>query len=166
MNLSKREKYIAIITAGVIVLVLAYNFLIEPLFKKWHDFNNNIIKNEIALKKGLKLLENRNDIIKEYNSYASTTRTFSRILSYVEKHAISAGVKTANIKPRPVVEKGYYKEYVIELQVEGTFSAINKFASKIIEPPLLITLKKFDLRISTNTPSALKGTLILSKPLI
>ncbi|MDP8230510.1 MAG: type 4a pilus biogenesis protein PilO [Candidatus Gorgyraea atricola] len=166
MNISKREKYISIIATGVVVLALAYNFLIDPLFKKWHNFNNDIIKNEIALKKGLKLLENRNDIIKEYNSYASTTRTLSRILSYIEKHAISTGVKTANIKPRPVVEKGYYKEYVIELQVEGTFSAINKFASKIIEPPLLITIKKFDLRTPTDTPSTLKGTLILSKPLI
>jgi len=166
MNLSNREKYISIATIGIIALALAYSFLIEPLFKKWHSFNNKIIKNEIALKKGLKLLENRNDIIKEYNSYASSTRTFSRILSYIEKHALSAGVKTANIKPRPVIEKGYYKEYVIELQVEGTFSAINKFVSEIIESPLLVTIKKFDLRTSTDTPSTLKGTLILSKPLI
>ena len=166
MNLSKREKYISVIVAGIIVLAIAYSFLIEPLFKKWHSFNNEIIKNEIALKKGLRLLENRNDIIREYNSYASSTRTLSRILSYIEKHALSAGVKTANIKPRPVVDKGYYKEYIIELQIEGSFSSINTFASELIKPPLLITIKKFDLRTPTGTPSTLKGTLLLSKLLI
>ncbi|MFC1621183.1 type 4a pilus biogenesis protein PilO [Candidatus Omnitrophota bacterium] len=166
MNISRREKYISIITFAIIVLALAYNFLIEPLFKRWRSFNNEIIKNEIALKKGLKLLENRNDIIREYNSYASSIRTLSKILSYIEKRALSTGVRVAHIKPRPVIEKGYYKEYVIELQVEGTFSSINKFAFEIIEPPLSITLKKFDLRIAKDSTLALSGTLILSKLLI
>ena len=166
MNLSKREKYIFIVTVAIIMSALAYNFIIEPIFKKWHSVNNEIIIEKTRLKKGLKLLDDRNTIINEYNTYAASLKNMSKILSYIEKEALSSGIKTANIRPRPVIQKELYKEYVIELQIEGTFSSINKFVSELINSPIFITVKRFDLRAVTGTSSYLKGTLILSKLII
>jgi len=166
MNLSRREKYIFIVTAAIIISALAYNFIIETFFKKWSSINNEITIKKARLGKGLRLLENRNAIINEYNTYTASLKDISKILGYMEKQALSSGIKTSNIKPRPVVQEGLYKEYVIELQIEGAFSAINSFASRLLKPPLFITIKRFDLRTAAGASSNLRGTLILSKLLI
>lgn len=166
MNISKREKSILIITAAVIVSALFFNFVIEPFFKTWKRVNNQILVKKTALKKDLRLLENRDVIISEYNTYTESTKNISKILGYIEKKADSLGIKTENIKPRSVVQKEFYKEYVIELEIEGALSAINKFASELLKSPTFITLKKFNLMPAKGTSSYFQGTLILSKLII
>jgi Tfp pilus assembly protein PilO len=166
MTFSKRERYIFIATLIVISLALAYNFIIEPFFKKWNSVNAEIVKKRAVLRKGLKLLDNRNDIIKEFNNYASSIKNISKILSYIEQKAVSSGIKTSNIKPSSAIQKGLYREYIIELQIEGPFSGINKFVSELINPPAFIAVKKFELRTATNTPNFFKGTIVLSKLII
>ncbi len=166
MNISKREKSVLIITAAVIMSAFFFNFVIEPFFKTWKHVNNQILVKKTALKKDLRLLENRDAIIKEYNTYAGSANNMSDILGYIEKKADSLGIRTENIKPRPVVQKEFYKEYIIELEIEGAFSAINKFASELLKSPTFITLKKFNLRPAKGTSSYFQGTLILSKLII
>lgn len=166
MNLSKRERYIFIATVALITAVLAYNFIIKPFFKNWNRVNNEIVTKKIALRRNLKLLEARNAIIKEYNTYAASSKNMSKILSYIEREAGSLGIKTANIRPMPAVQKEFYEDYVIELQIEGTFSAINRFLSQLIKSPAVLTIKKFSLRSVAENPSFFKGTLILSKLII
>jgi len=166
MSISKREKSIIAITVTVIVSALLYNFAIEPFFKKWRNINNQILIKRTAIKKDLRLLENKNTIIAEYNACAESIKNISKILSYIEKKADSLGIKTENIKPRQVVQKEFYKEYVIELEIEAAFSAINKFVSELLASPTFITLKEFNLRTAKGTSSYFHGTLILSKLII
>ena len=166
LNLSKREKYIFTTACVVIMGGLSYSFIFEPLFKKWSTFDNEIVIQKAQFKKSLKLLENRNTIIRDYNSYASSVNNISQILSYIERYAESSGIKTANIQPRPAIQKEFYTEYVIELQIEGAFADINRFITQLIKPPLFISVKQFDLRIAGEGSSNFKGTVILSKLII
>ena len=165
-NLSKRERYIFILAVIVVILAISYNFIFKPIFGKWHTLNNEIIIKKARIRKSLKLLGDQNAIINEYNAYAATLTNISKILSYIEKEALSLEIKTANVRPRPVVQKEAYKEYIIEIQIEGEFLNINKFVSQLIKSPLFITVKKLDLRRATETSSYLKGTIILSKLII
>lgn len=165
-SLSKREKYIFILTVVVVISALAYNFILGPSFKKWHSLNSEIAIEKARIRKGLRLLETQNTIINEYNTYATSLGNISEILSYIESQTEALGIKTANIRPMPVVQKGLYKEYIIELQIEGEFSDINKFVSLLIKPPIFITVEKFDFRRTEKTSSYLKGTLILSKLIV
>ncbi|MBU4342545.1 MAG: type 4a pilus biogenesis protein PilO [Candidatus Omnitrophica bacterium] len=161
LSFSKREKYILIATFAIIISALAYNFILEHTFKKWSSLNNEIVIKKTAIRNGLRLLETRNTIISEYSDYAVDPAGVSKILRYIEKKALSSEIKTANIRPRPVVQEELYKKYVIELQIEGEFSDINKFVSMLFKPPIFISLEKFDLRASETKSTRLKGTLIL-----
>ena len=165
-NLSKREIYIFTSVVIVVVLVVFYKFIFGPIFRKGRSLNNEIIIKKAKVRKGLKLLKTQNTIINEYNTYASTLANISKLLSYIEKEALSLEIKTANIRPRPVVQKELYREYIIEFQIEGEFSNINKFVSQLIKSPLFITVKKLDLRSVAETSPYLKGTIILSKLII
>ena len=165
-SLSKRERYIFIITIAAIVLGLAYGFIFEPILKKWEVVNKQIVIKETKIKKGIKLLKERNTIIKDYNTYAESFRNISKILNYVEKQSEVSGIKTFNISPRPVNEKELYREYIIEVQVEGSFPAINRFISELTKFPVFISLEKLELNTVTGETSNFKGTLVLSKIII
>ncbi len=168
MKISKREKYLFIFTIVIIAGAVIYNFVLGSLFEKWTSLDNEIIAKKTALKKGLRLLEKRDAIVKKYNFYAKAPRNISNILSYIEKIAISFGIKTSDIKPRPVIRKDLYREYIIELQIQGSIDRINKFISELLKPPLFISIKRFDIRIpeANTSTSEVNGTLILSKFLI
>jgi len=166
INLSKREKYIFIATITFIASVLLHNFIFEPGLKKWQAANNEIITKRAKIDKGVRLIQKRDDIIREYNRYAKSTKNISNILSDVENLADSLGIRTSNIKPGQAIEKGLYKEYSIELQIEGRFPEIIKFLSELIKLPTFAALKKCDFRAVTENPSIFKGTIILSKIII
>ena len=168
MKILKREKYLFIFTIVIIAGAVIYNFILGSLFEKWTSLDNEIIAKKTALKKGLRLLEKRDAIIRKYNFHAKTPRNISNILSYIEKKAISFGIKTSNVLPRPVIQKDLYREYIIELQIQGSIDRINKFTSELLKPPLFITIKRFDIRMpeANTSASEVNVTLILSKFLI
>lgn len=166
MNFSRREKNIFLAAALIIAIGLVYNFIIEPFFKRWNSINSKVIAEKIRIKKGLRLLDDKDEIIKGYNLYASSVNNLSNILSYIEKEAAYLNIKTANIKPKPIIQNALYGEYIIEVQIEGSFSSINKFAANIIKPPAYLAIKKFDLRAEETPSPYLKGTLVVSKIII
>ncbi|MFH1854070.1 MAG: type 4a pilus biogenesis protein PilO [Candidatus Omnitrophota bacterium] len=165
-ELSKRERYLFVSVAVIVILAIGCNFVFDPILKKQRIISNEIIIKKTKLRKSLKLLETQDVIVNEYNTYAAAITNISKILSYIEKEALSFGIKTANIKPRPAAQKELYKEYVIELQIEGELSNINKFISQLIKSPLFTTVKKLDLRRAGETTPYFKGTIILSKFII
>lgn len=166
VEFSKREKHIFTATIIFIVVALLYNFIFEPGIKKWQAANSEITAKRAKMNKGIRLIERKEAIIQEYNKYAKSTKNMSKILSYTENMANSFNIKTSNIKPGQGIEKGFYKEYSIELQIEGQFSDIIKLLSELIKLPALITLKKCDFRTTSENSSIFKGTVILSKIII
>ena len=166
INLSKREKYIFTATIVFVAMALLYNFLAEPCLKKWQFMNNEIEIKKARMNKGLRLLQRKNSIIEEYNKYAKTTNNISKVLNYMESLADSLGIKTSNIKPGQAIERGLYKEYVIDLQIEGQMENIIKFLSQLEKLPTSVALNKFDFKLISQNPSIFKGTVILSKILL
>ena len=166
IGLSKRERYIFGVTIIFIIGAFAYNFLFEPAFNKWQLLNRESAAKKVRFEKGIRLLQNRDSIIEEYNRYAKATKNISRILSHIENLANSLDIKTSNIRPGQAIERELYKEYNIELQIEGQFAVILRFLSELIKSPTFVTLKIFDFRISQENPDSFKGTIILSKIII
>ena len=166
VKLSKRERYIFTATAVFIAAALLYNFIFEPAFKKWQLVNTEIEVKKARINKGIRLLENRNSIIEEYNKYAKSTKNISKLLNYMENLAGSLGIKTSNIKPGQAIDRDFFKEYSIELQIEGQLQDIVKLLSELVKLPTMAVLKKFDFRLVSQNPPIFKGTIIFSKILI
>ncbi len=165
-SISKREKYIFSITIIVIVAAFLYNFIIEAGFKKWQILNNEIAVKRARMNKGIRLIKRRDSIIQEYNEYVKSAKNISNILNDMERQADMLGIKTSNIKPGQEIEKDFYKECAIELQIEGEMANIIKFVSQIAKSPILAILKKFDFSLISQNPSVFKGTVIFSKLII
>nr|MBU1327778.1 type 4a pilus biogenesis protein PilO [Candidatus Omnitrophota bacterium] len=166
VNLSKREKCIFIITIIFTIIALLYNFIFKPGLMKLQILNNEITAKTAIMNKGIRLKDRKDSIIQEYNRYAKSTKNISKILSEVESYADSIGIKTSNIKPGQAMEMGFYKEYAVELQIEGGLKDIIKFLSELAKLPTLAVLKKFNFRLISQNPSIFKGTIIFSKIII
>lgn len=166
MTFSKRERYVFAITITFIVIVVLYNFVFEPGFNKWRILNNEIAVNTAKMDRGLRLLERKEFIIREYNRRAGSDKSISEILSDLEGRAVSLGIKTRNIKPGEVMEAGHYRECAIELEIEGELKNIIKFLSGLVEIPALAVLKKLNLKVISQSPPIFKGTIIISKIVI
>ena len=166
INLSIRERYVFIVSVVFIITALLYNFIFEPGLKRWLILDNEIDAKRAVLNRYFILLGKKDSIIEEYNIYTKATKNISKILSYMEVKADSLGIKTSNIKPGQAIEKGFYRGYDIELQIEGELEDIIKFLSEIIKFPNLVALKKFDFRLISQNPSVFKGTIVLSKIII
>lgn len=162
MMISRRENYIFIIAMALIVMALLYNFIIEAGLKKWQVLNNEIVVKRAIMNKGMRLMKRRDFIVQEYNEYAKSTKNISKVLNDIEYQAGVFGIKTSNIKPGQEIEKDFYGEHSIEIQIEGDMADIIKFISQIAKPPTQAILKKFDFSLVSQNPSVFKGTIILS----
>lgn len=166
VNLTKREKYIFVTAACFIGVAILYNFIFEPIMKKLHALDTEVFIKKFKFGKNLKLLEKRNAVIEEYNNYAKSSKHVPQILNYIENLAGSMAIKTSNIRPSSVRQAVFYKEYDIELQIEGGLPDIIKFLSELVKFPVFLTVKKFDFRTLSENPAFFKGSVILSKIII
>jgi Tfp pilus assembly protein PilO len=165
-SFSKREKNIFIIAIIFIAAALSCNFIFKPCIEKWQSLNKEILIKKARISKDIRLIERGDTIIREYNIYTKPAQNITMILNNVENQADSLGIKTSNIKPGQAIERSFYKEYNIELQIEGEMKDIVKFLSALIKTPTLAALKKFDFKLISQGPPIFKGTIVLSKIII
>jgi len=164
--LSKRERRILILAIVLVFSAISYNLIFEPWLHRWNEINQQIYLKEAGFKKGIRLLENSGNIVKKYSYYSSSFKDISGLLNYIEAQASASDIKTANIKPSPLLQAKFYKEYEIELQVEGEARDIQVFIYSLVKLPAGMCLKKFNFNGQPEDLAYLKGTLTLSALII
>ncbi len=63
----------------------------------------------------------------------------------VSQTGLASGLEIILFKPEPAIEKGFYAEVPITIQVKGTFEEMAVFASGIAELPRIVTLHNISL---------------------
>lgn len=158
-KLARRERYIAYIAVVVVVFFFFSRVMLRPIIKKLNDLNQEIAIQEKRLEKSLNILLQKDAINSNYKKYVdnlkqtnSDEEEFAELLSEIEKIAKKAGVFLSNIKPLPVKNVTYYKEYIVELEVESEIVFLIDFIYQLEELPRLLKVEKFHL-----TPKREKG---------
>lgn len=172
-NLSQRERHAFYIAVIVIIGVLSYIIVIEPIWKKWQDLNDSITNRESQLLKNLKILAQRDIIAELYNKYAenikmkgSVEEETATILREIENIARISNTYITDIKPQRVQDMEFYKEYYIELEAEGDVSNIAKFIYDLQNSEQILKVRYLRLNPRDDTGDVLKGYMIVTKILI
>jgi len=165
LKLSQREKYIFITSLIVIGAALSYNFIIEPFLDKWKTIDSKIMITKARLKKGIRLLNGKDDIINRYKNYSYSGKDISDILNYIENKASSLGIEILNIAPLPLIENEFYDELLIKIEIECEFIDIKRFTSELLERPVFF-VKEANIKVTEKPSLKTKATLILSKTII
>lgn len=173
MHLSYRERYGIYFAAIVVIGVISYIFVVEPMWTKWQEFNNTIANKEAQLLKNRKILAQEDDISKLYDKYAgdikmqgSVEEETATILREIENIARSSKTYITDIKPQRVQDMEFYKEYFIELEAEGDISNIAKFIYDLQNSKQILKVRYLRLNPRDDTGDVLKGYMIVTKILI
>ena len=168
-KLSQRERIIVYILAAIILCALLYNFLIEPLAKKWINLNSEINRTNVKLRKSISLLKDKADIDKEYAQYAeklkpkeSDEQELTSILNELEVLARRSNLKIVSMRPKPAKDEGYYRIFVVDIETESDMGSLMKFIYDIKNSPQLLKVNRLNL----NTKSSQQGTLIRASMII
>jgi len=152
--LTRREKTVLYLTAGVIVFALAFNFLLMPLFARISRINKEIVLTRMKLLKYSWLLSQKDDLLAKYAAGGSSGNSFGQDdpllagLSTIEDLAQQSNIRIIDIRP-DMQEKSssQHKEALIELRAEGNVKGFFAFIYKLENSLFLLKIKKFQLSL-------------------
>lgn len=169
--LSKREKAIFNIAIVIILLALAYNFLIEPLLVKNQDLNAKIKFARLRLNRYKQLLAQK-DYLQSEHSKLPKGLTSSKteedklvsLLSGLESLAKDANIRIVEIRPQNTqLESRRKKDIVINLKTEGMMNGYLKFVYLVENSALILNINSFKLNSKPRSTS-LEGSFSISQP--
>lgn len=118
---------------------------IEALKEKYEDAHNKV-SNLNAYKEQMKNIQKTFDTLKrQLPTMKSNTNNDAALLEEISQQSFVSGLKFKYMKPEPIVEKGFYIEYPIELSVSGNYHNIGEFVSNISNMPRIVTFHDFTL---------------------
>ena len=170
---SKREKIIALISAGLILILLIYFFLLEPMLGKLDAINTEIETQELRWRKNLKILSQEAEISNQYQKYADFVRPkasdeqeMANILSEIEAVAKEVNIRILDMKPQKIKTLEFYKSFGVDLIIEGQLKDITHFLYNLQNAPHLLKTDKLHLEKESVVQPVLKASLLVSKILI
>ncbi|MDD5595137.1 MAG: hypothetical protein PHY94_02710 [Candidatus Omnitrophica bacterium] len=167
--ITKREKIILYLAAGVVIFSLVFNFALSPIVKKNELLNQQITVTRGKLKKYLWLLSQKESIQKKQEKAASADEslltgkdTLVTTLSELERLTKEANIRIVDIRPQTSKNLDLYKELIIDLRTEGDLEGYIKFIYSLENSLSLLKIKKLDLNVKPDTQS-LEGVFAISK---
>ncbi len=173
VNLSKREKSLICVVAGVIFLSLLYNFVYKVLFAEWKRFDYEISDKEITLKRNLRYIQQRdsvNNVYLKYDKYiqqkdleVSDEEEMAALLNEVEKIAQETSVHITNIKPSPAKKLLFYKKYSLEMNCRAAMEKYIEFIYSLHQSVQLIRVERLKIAPQGKNASLLKARMLITK---
>jgi Tfp pilus assembly protein PilO len=172
-NLGKRERYIAYITVLIIGAFVFDRLVLSSLLGKLDSLNTNIITKEKELTNALHLLAQKKLINSKYGEYTenikqtlSNEKETAQLLSKIEKIAKDTNVSLTRMQPSQVKEEKFYKEYIIQVEVEAVISNLVDFLYKLEKTSQLIRIGEFRLVPKQKNSSVLKMDMLIKSIMV
>ncbi|MCU0665999.1 MAG: hypothetical protein MUF05_02780 [Candidatus Omnitrophica bacterium] len=132
--ISQREKSFFIIAALVIILAMAFNYIVAPLLKTNDTYSKEISVSRSRILKYMHLVDKKSGIQKKYskllpglNTRGQATDSMLLALTTIERDAKASGVKIIDLRPRQTKRSTIYKENIVDLKTSGDIVSQTKF---------------------------------------
>ena len=172
-KLSKKEKIGVYIGAAFLLAVFLDNLVVKPVSTRVKALNMEIKTGEAQLSQYLRNLGHKDGVQKEYRKYTkyvkkggSDEEETAKILGEIETLARSSNLILADMKPRMPRTIGFYKEYTVEIEVEGGMNSISRFLYQLNNSTQLLRAEKVRLYPKKKGLSVIKGSILVTKILI
>lgn len=170
-KLSKKEK-IGLVAAIVVMMLVAIDRLvISPIGGRIQRVNQEIQFSEKKLSRDLRNMNNKDLVESEYKKYknyvkktaASDEEDVANILGEIESLARLSGVSLVDIKPQTPKQTGFYKEYAIGVEVEGSMEQVITFLHNLNSSTQLLRALKLRIGLKDKESFAVKASFLVTK---
>jgi len=170
-NITKREKFIGIITISVVFVAIIYNFAIEPLIEQWNTLGEEIRAKESLLRKNNRILRDKDNIERTHSEYTAYFKTevlsaeeeSAKALSSIEKVARNTNVRITNIKPLTIKSFKNYNKYTFRVTTESQIERLCKFIYELQSSQQLLKVERMVLKAKERSPNIIKAILHITK---
>lgn len=137
MILSKRERYVAILTTAVVGILALDYYILSPLFAQRSELQAAIKKEHGELDRASKLLNGRRAMSQKWNDMAkaglktdaSTSET--AVLHAVRDWATASKLNLASLKPEKTEQEKAFQRITFRATATGTLETIGQFLWRI-----------------------------------
>ncbi len=169
-KLSKREKIGAFVGAAVLLILFLDSMVIKPVTARIRTLNKEIKASETQLNRYMRNLSREEAVLKEYEKYSkyvkkagSDEEETAKILGEIETLARESNLALADMKPRMPRMIGFYKEYMVEIEVEGDMSSLVSFLYQLNNSTQLLRAEKVRLYPRKKGAAVIKGAMLVTK---
>jgi Tfp pilus assembly protein PilO len=169
-KLSKREKYIAYVSIGIIIFLVLDKCVISQVMNRLAALDEEILVLENKLEKSINILQQEDAIFDEYEKYVevikkqrSDEEIMVVLLSNIEKMANQASVRLVDMKPTPSEKKEFYTKYTIRIEAEAEISQLINFIYQLEKTDELFRISELRLSPVRTASSVLKIYMLVTQ---
>src|SRR5215831_5097103 len=156
-SLSRRERTIIVASAGAVLLVALYFFVVEPLLARYRELGELAPAREATLDTRRRLIAQRPRLIEELAEVNSTLE------KQTERLLRAANVDVRSERVLPPAELAGFQEVPIELTVAGSIRDTVDLLFRIERTSRLLTVKDLKVRVvAVGQPRELMTTLVVA----
>jgi type II secretory pathway component PulM len=176
-NLSQRERTIVLAGGGLLVVILAWLFVVAPLFDRNSTRRDLVPERERALTRRLDLLARRGEITAELEATngrvdrlsarlltaAAPAVAASELQKLVKDMAAEATTEIRSERILPPEERGELLEIPVEIAVSAEIKQLVDLLARVEGAQKLLTVKDVRIRVvNVSQPKELLATLTVS----
>ena len=169
-RLSKREKAVLYVTVFSVSLMLLDRLIISPVFHKIGSLENEIRERELSVKKNIRILSQKDKIVKESSKYTpffnktkSEEEEVTSVLKEIENLANKSSVYLVDMKPGGVKKACDAKKYIINLSCEAQLEQLTQFMYDVENSKELLMVEKYEISPKSKESSVARCSMTISK---
>lgn len=170
-KLSRKERTWLAVAVIIGLITLLDRIIITPTYKNILKLEQEINAAEAQLSNDQSVLNQKEDVTREYQKYVRYTRRVARsdeeematLEETITAQADSFGVYVVNKKQPTVSETDYYREYHIEIEVEGEMESLVNFLHHLYKSEQLLRAEKITLSLKGKDSLVVKATISITK---
>src|SRR5215813_7036157 len=169
-SLSRRERTIIVASAGAVLLVALYFFVVEPLLARYRELGELAPAREATLDTRRRLIEELAEVNSTLEKQterllpgATAPLAASELQRVVKEVASAANVDVRSERVLPPAELAGFQEVSIELTVAGSIRDTVDLLFRIERTSRLLTVKDLKVRVvAVGQPRELMTTLVVA----
>jgi len=172
-KLNSRETLILIITLGLIVIFITYQFVIKPMHEGSMDIEDHLLLDHDQLIKARQLVAQKSLIEARYQKLVdligmagSEDVQMPMIVSKIEAAARESNIHIANIQPQRSKTQKEAGFLPVELEMDGQWLDIVQFLYLLQQRPNFYFINEINLEKYSDATNTLRGRMVISRALI
>lgn len=170
-RLSKKERAIFYIAAGIVSLLILDRAIVSPVFSKIRSLNKEVEDKKATIKKNLRILAQKDRILTEgnkYNSYLGDSKIsddeqITLVLKELESLASKSSVYLVDMKPNGIKESGSSKKILVNLNCEAQMEQLIDFMYNMENSDNLLSIEKYQITPKAKESSVAKCSIAVYK---
>ena len=169
-KLSPRENIILITTIVLVVIFIAYQLVIKPMYEGTMDVNDQLRLGRVNLIKAHQMLDQKDQIAARYQNLVnliggvdSEEAQMPTIVSKIEAAARDSNIHIANIQPQKPLTQKDIRFLQVEIELDGQWLDMVQFLFLLQQPPNFYFINELNLEKYSDTANSLRGRIVISR---